>query len=141
MTAVVNRQRYTEGTGKSKREAKQNAAKKALDGIKSTQNTESVSTNMLYRLGILLCVCVYYFDATNSTVPYFHWYRYTFTYIYTCIHKYITYIFLYIVSAPFKNAYLILNFMFNIIQNIISKYILYIHYIILRIIIIIIILF
>ncbi len=59
MTAVVNRQRYTEGTGKSKREAKQNAAKKALDGIKSTQNTESVSTNILYRLGILLCVCVY----------------------------------------------------------------------------------
>ncbi len=50
MRAIVNRQRYTEGTGKSKKEARQNAAKNALDGIKSTQNTEPVSTNILYRL-------------------------------------------------------------------------------------------
>lgn len=46
MRAIVNRQRYTEGTGKSKREAKQNAAKNALDGIKSTQNTESTTSSV-----------------------------------------------------------------------------------------------
>lgn len=45
MRAIINGQRYPEGTGKSKKEAKQNAAKNALNGIKNTQNTETVSTN------------------------------------------------------------------------------------------------
>ncbi len=94
MRAIVNRQRYTEGTGKSKKEARQNAAKNALDGLKSTQNTEPVSTNMLYRLEIvfILCVCVciyYFFYATNSTILYFDWYRYTFSYTHVFMYLYI----------------------------------------------------
>nr|AQM74582.1 double-stranded RNA dependent protein kinase [Schizothorax richardsonii] len=46
MRAIINRQRYPEGTGKSKKEAKQNAAKNALNGIKSTQNTEPTTSSV-----------------------------------------------------------------------------------------------
>ncbi|XP_052468369.1 interferon-induced, double-stranded RNA-activated protein kinase [Carassius gibelio] len=45
MRAVVNGQRYSEGTGKTKKEAKQNAAKIALNAIKTTQNTEPTTSS------------------------------------------------------------------------------------------------
>ncbi|RXN09379.1 interferon- double-stranded RNA-activated kinase-like protein [Labeo rohita] len=40
MRAIVNGQRYPDGTGKTKKEAKQNAAKNVLNGLKSTKNIE-----------------------------------------------------------------------------------------------------
>uniref|UniRef100_A0A673GKL2 non-specific serine/threonine protein kinase n=1 Tax=Sinocyclocheilus rhinocerous TaxID=307959 RepID=A0A673GKL2_9TELE len=46
MRAIVNGQRYPEGTGKSKKEAKLNAAKNAYDGIKNTQNTEPTTSSV-----------------------------------------------------------------------------------------------
>ncbi|XP_048059936.1 interferon-induced, double-stranded RNA-activated protein kinase-like isoform X4 [Megalobrama amblycephala] len=41
MRVIINGQRYPDGTGKTKKEAKQSAAKNALNGIKRTHNTES----------------------------------------------------------------------------------------------------
>jgi len=52
MRAIINGQRYPDGTGKSKKEAKQSAARNALDGIKSTYNTESVSTYLSIYLSV-----------------------------------------------------------------------------------------
>uniref|UniRef100_A0A8C2CC05 Eukaryotic translation initiation factor 2-alpha kinase 2 n=1 Tax=Cyprinus carpio TaxID=7962 RepID=A0A8C2CC05_CYPCA len=46
MRAIVNGQRYPEGTGKSKKEAKLNAAKNALDAIKNTPNTEPTTSSV-----------------------------------------------------------------------------------------------
>uniref|UniRef100_A0A9J8B3Q9 non-specific serine/threonine protein kinase n=1 Tax=Cyprinus carpio carpio TaxID=630221 RepID=A0A9J8B3Q9_CYPCA len=46
MRAVVNGQRYSEGTGKTKKEAKQNAAKNALKCIKTTQNIEPTTSSV-----------------------------------------------------------------------------------------------
>uniref|UniRef100_A0A8C1RKJ4 non-specific serine/threonine protein kinase n=1 Tax=Cyprinus carpio TaxID=7962 RepID=A0A8C1RKJ4_CYPCA len=46
MRAIVNGQRYPEGTGKSKKEAKLNAAKNALDSIKNTPNTEPTTSSV-----------------------------------------------------------------------------------------------
>uniref|UniRef100_A0A671LR80 non-specific serine/threonine protein kinase n=1 Tax=Sinocyclocheilus anshuiensis TaxID=1608454 RepID=A0A671LR80_9TELE len=46
MRAVVNGQRYSEGTGKTKKEAKQNAAKNALNGINITQNIEPTTSSV-----------------------------------------------------------------------------------------------
>ncbi|XP_051771743.1 interferon-induced, double-stranded RNA-activated protein kinase isoform X1 [Ctenopharyngodon idella] len=46
MRAIINGQRYPDGTGKSKKEAKQSAARNALDGIKSTYNTESTTSSV-----------------------------------------------------------------------------------------------
>ncbi|ROK15906.1 Interferon-induced, double-stranded RNA-activated protein kinase [Anabarilius grahami] len=46
MRAIINGQRYPDGTGKTKKEAKQSAAKNALDGIKSTHNTESTTSSV-----------------------------------------------------------------------------------------------
>ncbi|XP_043110715.1 interferon-induced, double-stranded RNA-activated protein kinase [Puntigrus tetrazona] len=45
MRAVVNGQRYPEGTGKSKKEAKLNAAKNALNGIHDSQNIAPTVSN------------------------------------------------------------------------------------------------
>ncbi|KAL1263688.1 hypothetical protein QQF64_006427 [Cirrhinus molitorella] len=46
MRAIVNGQRYPDGTGKTKKEAKQNAAKNVLNGIKSTQNIEPTTPSV-----------------------------------------------------------------------------------------------
>ncbi|XP_048059938.1 interferon-induced, double-stranded RNA-activated protein kinase-like isoform X2 [Megalobrama amblycephala] len=46
MRAIINGQRYPDGTGKTKKEAKQSAAKNALDGIKITHNTESAASSV-----------------------------------------------------------------------------------------------
>lgn len=46
MWAIVNGQRFPDGTGKSKKEAKQSAAKNALDGLKNTQNIESTTSSV-----------------------------------------------------------------------------------------------
>ncbi|XP_058650853.1 interferon-induced, double-stranded RNA-activated protein kinase [Onychostoma macrolepis] len=46
MRAIINGQRYPEGTGKSKKEAKQNAAENALNGIKNTRNTETTTSSV-----------------------------------------------------------------------------------------------
>lgn len=40
MRAIVNGQKFPDGTGKTKKEAKQNAAKNALEGLKSTHSDE-----------------------------------------------------------------------------------------------------
>ncbi|XP_056088613.1 interferon-induced, double-stranded RNA-activated protein kinase-like [Rhinichthys klamathensis goyatoka] len=42
MRAIVNGQRFPDGTGKSKKEARQSAAKNALDGLRSSPNIESI---------------------------------------------------------------------------------------------------
>lgn len=100
MRAIVNGQRYPEGTGKSKKEAKLNAAKNALDAIKNTPNTEPVSTNMLYSLKNILftvsvCACMIkiilkgyksyntYFDYTPFTDIFLHIYLYIHMYLFT----------------------------------------------------------
>ncbi|XP_052428253.1 interferon-induced, double-stranded RNA-activated protein kinase isoform X8 [Carassius gibelio] len=46
MRAIVNGQQYPEGTGKTKKEARINAAKNALDAIKNTQNTEPTTSSV-----------------------------------------------------------------------------------------------
>ncbi|CAM4728087.1 unnamed protein product [Leuciscus chuanchicus] len=46
MRAIVNGQRFPDGTGKSKKEAKQSAAKNALDGLKSSPNPESTTSSV-----------------------------------------------------------------------------------------------
>ncbi|XP_026079185.1 interferon-induced, double-stranded RNA-activated protein kinase-like isoform X1 [Carassius auratus] len=46
MRAIVNGQQYPEGTGKTKKEARLNAAKNALDAIKNTQNTEPTTSSV-----------------------------------------------------------------------------------------------
>lgn len=46
MRAIVNGQRFPDGIGKSKKEAKQNAAKNALDGLKSSPNVESTTSSV-----------------------------------------------------------------------------------------------
>lgn len=40
MRAIVNGQKFPDGTGKTKKEAKQNAAKKALEGLKNSHSVE-----------------------------------------------------------------------------------------------------
>ncbi|XP_050981697.1 interferon-induced, double-stranded RNA-activated protein kinase [Labeo rohita] len=46
MRAIVNGQRYPDGTGKTKKEAKQNAAKNVLNGLKSTKNIEVTTSSV-----------------------------------------------------------------------------------------------
>ncbi|KAG1963025.1 interferon-induced, double-stranded RNA-activated protein kinase [Pimephales promelas] len=46
MRAIVNGQRFPHGTGKSKKEAKQSAAKNALDGLRSSPNNESTTSSV-----------------------------------------------------------------------------------------------
>ncbi|XP_026079187.1 interferon-induced, double-stranded RNA-activated protein kinase-like isoform X3 [Carassius auratus] len=46
MRAIVNGQQYPEGTGKTKKEARINAAKNALDAIKNTKNTEPTTSSV-----------------------------------------------------------------------------------------------
>ncbi|XP_077073607.1 interferon-induced, double-stranded RNA-activated protein kinase [Siphateles boraxobius] len=46
MRAIINGQRFPDGTGKSKKEAKQSAAKNALDGITSSPNIESTTSSV-----------------------------------------------------------------------------------------------
>ncbi|XP_051945523.1 interferon-induced, double-stranded RNA-activated protein kinase-like isoform X1 [Xyrauchen texanus] len=45
--AIVNGSRYTDGTGKTKKEAKQNAARNALTSIKGTPNIEPTTSSVL----------------------------------------------------------------------------------------------
>ncbi|KAK7149068.1 hypothetical protein R3I93_013161 [Phoxinus phoxinus] len=44
MRAIVNGQRFPDGIGKTKKEARQSAAKNALDGLKSSPNIESTTS-------------------------------------------------------------------------------------------------
>ncbi|KAK7139705.1 hypothetical protein R3I94_012378 [Phoxinus phoxinus] len=58
MRAIVNGQRFPDGIGKSKKEAKQSAAKNALDGLKSSPSIESVfdkNSNKAQRSEVAAC--------------------------------------------------------------------------------------